>query len=261
MIISHNCSLSFLEAVKVTLAGGTFNSLVPSKLGDLSRAYFLKQEGKLNLKRGLNSIFLEKLLNFSTLCLLFLIGLTFVEQRGDLKVGMALFGLTILLLTLAWFLVDFKENRLLRFLSRKGKLSEMMVDARELVTELKGDVKRLLLIFLLSLVLWILNFFQIYLFFVALHAILPLRVVFGLVPAAILVEMLPVTISGMGTRDAALILLFKDYADPALVLGVGLLITSRFWILSLLGLPFAKGYLGLSLTGDRAGPPLNQPIH
>jgi hypothetical protein len=52
----------------------------------------------------------------------------------------------------------------------------------------------------------------------------------------------------MGTRDSALILLFAPYADAALVAGVGLLCSMRYWMDTLLGVPFFHGYT--SRMGD-----------
>lgn len=65
----------------------------------------------------------------------------------------------------------------------------------------------------------------------------PVGIVAASGPLAILVGLLPVSISGMGTRDAALVLLVGDYAEPERVLAAGLMYTAlAYWMVALLGL-------------------------
>jgi hypothetical protein len=63
------------------------------------------------------------------------------------------------------------------------------------------------------------------------------------VPISIFIGLLPITIGGVGTRDAALIHLFAPYASPAMMAGIGLLCSLRYVLDSLIGLPFFRAYL------------------
>ena len=61
----------------------------------------------------------------------------------------------------------------------------------------------------------------------------------AVVPIAIFVGLVPVTIAGMGTRDAALIYLFSAYASDSASITVGLFFSLlRYWVLALAGIPF-----------------------
>jgi uncharacterized protein (TIRG00374 family) len=58
-------------------------------------------------------------------------------------------------------------------------------------------------------------------------------------PLAVVVGMLPLTVAGMGTRDAAFVFLFQSYGPPEALLAVGLLYSViRYWIPSLVGTVF-----------------------
>jgi hypothetical protein len=46
----------------------------------------------------------------------------------------------------------------------------------------------------------------------------------------------------MGTRDSALIYLFASYESAALMAGIGILCSMRYWVDTLLGLPFFHVY-------------------
>ena len=78
-------------------------------------------------------------------------------------------------------------------------------------------------------------------FFYALGINIPLLFTIANIPIAIFIGLVPVTLGGMGTRDAAIIFLFSEYATPSELLGIGILFSIfRYWLLSLIGIPFMK---------------------
>jgi uncharacterized protein (TIRG00374 family) len=246
-MLSNGTPLPFSVGARIFLAATSLNSLMPSKLGDLSKAYFLKQEGIAGLSRGGNSVLLEKLLDLSSLCAFFFVDVVLVGQFDSVVGGIGLFGGFIVVATAVFLMANHRQNVLirvgLRLLARKPRLRHMMEDMQEFVREVKQDRWRFWGIIFLSLALWVLHLTQIYLFFRAMNADVPFRAVFGLVPIAIFVGLLPLTLGGMGTRDAALITLFAPYAPAALLAGVGMLVSTRYWVPSLVGLPLLRRYL------------------
>jgi hypothetical protein len=54
--------------------------------------------------------------------------------------------------------------------------------------------------------------------------------------------LLPLPLGGMGTRDAALIFLFVPYENAVVMASIGLLCSLRYWLDSLVGLPFFHAY-------------------
>ncbi len=78
-------------------------------------------------------------------------------------------------------------------------------------------------------------------FFYALGSSVPLVVAMANIPIAIFIGLVPVTLGGMGTRDAAIIFLFSVFATPSQLLGVGILFSLfRYWLPSLIGIPFMR---------------------
>ena len=60
---------------------------------------------------------------------------------------------------------------------------------------------------------------------------------------SLLVGLLPVTFAGIGTRDAAIIVLYQPYFSTEVGAALGLLCTMRYVIPALVGLPYLERYL------------------
>jgi uncharacterized protein (TIRG00374 family) len=110
-----------------------------------------------------------------------------------------------------------------------------------------------------SVVIWIGSALQIYLLYSAVEQQVPIIFSIAVVPIAILVGMLPVTIAGMGTRDLAIVKLFSGYASTSASISIGVLFfLLRYLVLALIGLPFIStlkpsrgGAIRLSITDSK----------
>ncbi|MBS3121378.1 flippase-like domain-containing protein [Candidatus Woesearchaeota archaeon] len=246
VIINYDYKISMWDSIKMCLAGIGLNSFVPSKLGELSKAYFLKKEG-VDIKRAINCVVFEKVLDIFTLCVLFLLGLLTVNKFNYVFGLLIFFCLIIIMFTILYFKIDFLNSplskRLFWFLFKHKKIENMIINMQGFVFELKQNKIRLAAIFLLSLLSWLVQLSQIYFLFLSLNYFVPIKLIFSLVPAAILAGLAPLTIGGMGIRDSALIFLFLDYASPSLMAGIGVLLSTRYWVASLIALPFLREYI------------------
>lgn len=232
------------EATRLILASKALNALVPSKLGEMSKAYFLKTRANLALSTGSALVVLEKALDVVGLCTLLLVGVFLAPRHGAVE------ALATLMAGLAMALVvglcTCNTGGLRRWLHGRRGLAPQglaLLDSWEtILTRWKAQQVRLAGIVLLSLGLWLLHLAQIYLFFVALRSHVAVQTVFAYVPLSIFIGLLPLTIGGMGTRDSALILLFAPYENAVVMAGVGVLCSLRYWLDTLLGLPFFQRY-------------------
>ncbi len=96
-------------------------------------------------------------------------------------------------------------------------------------------------VFFYSLLIWFISIVQTMTFFYAVGTNVPLLFTVANIPIAIFIGLIPITLGGMGTRDAAIIFLFSEFATPEKLLGVGILFSIfRYWLLSLIGIPFMR---------------------
>jgi uncharacterized membrane protein YbhN (UPF0104 family) len=125
-----------------------------------------------------------------------------------------------------------------------GKKADNLRDAWIIMIQsIRSDWRQAALVGLQSLLIWYLHLVQIWLFIVALGASVPLGASLGLTSLAILAGLVPVTLAGIGARDAALILFYRGYFGEPTGVMLGLLCTLRYVLPALAGLPFLRGVM------------------
>ena len=63
-------------------------------------------------------------------------------------------------------------------------------------------------------------------------------------PLVMMASLVPLTLSGLGTRDAAIIVLYSPFMPAATAAALGLLIILRYLVPAIAGIPFTSRYLG-----------------
>ena len=232
------------EAARLILAGKALNALLPSKLGETSKAYFLHTQAGVDLSHGVALVLLEKVFDVAGLCAMLLLGMILTPHMGPVEISATLvafgvLGFVALLCSraTAWVRPWLQSQR--RVVQRLNALLESW---ESLLAQWWQHPPRFAGILLSSCFLWSLHLLQITLFFVALRSTVGVKLVFAYVPISIFIGLLPITIGGMGTRDSALIVLFAPYETTAVMAAIGLLCSLRYWLDSLLGLPFFHAY-------------------
>jgi uncharacterized protein (TIRG00374 family) len=104
-------------------------------------------------------------------------------------------------------------------------------------------------ILLYSLLLWLTQLVQIWLFTVALSAQVPFTVSTSLSAVALMAGQLPFTFAGLGARDVALVVLLSRYMAPETAAAMSLLIATRGLLPPLLGAPLMGPYVS-SVLGE-----------
>lgn len=250
------CPMPMLETVRLILAGKALNALLPSKLGETSKAYFLKTHANVALADGVALVLLEKVFDVAGLCAMMLVGMLLITHFGQVELVASAIALGILLMVAG--LCAVRATRLqrwghslpLRGKSRLARLWQSVLHRGEALlqswdmalTQWRAHPRRFAAILLFSWLLWAFHLLQIWLFFVALHSKATTSAIIAYVPLGIFIGLLPLTIGGMGTRDAALITLFAPYESASVMAAIGLLCSLRYWLDSLLGLPFFHAY-------------------
>lgn len=241
--------LGFGEANKLILAASVLNMVLPSKMGDIAKAYFMRDKGNLTGSLALSMVVFEKACDMLSLLLWCVFGLLLYPFKGwlfwvmtaSVAIGLALGLLLLGSPQFAKFFFSLGQKVAPKKLRAKlGKLSYAWEEMHDYFWRDKGN---LLKITATSIFLWFLHLLQIWFFILALKAWTPFLTNLALSPLAILAGLLPLTFAGVGTRDAALIAFYAPYFNAATAAALGLLCTSRYLLPAIGGLPFLNQYL------------------
>ncbi len=243
-LIPQGSNLGFIDANRLILGASVLNLALPSKMGDIAKAYFMRDRHNLSGTLALSISIFEKACDLLSLLLWCVLGLIFYPAKDLLfwmMTGVIAAGLILGLLLLgSQQFANFFFNLTIKITPRSisHKLDKMQSSWQEMHSYFWGDKRQLLIISATSIFIWFLHLLQIWLFIIALQAWTPLIISLALAPLSILAGLVPLTFAGVGTRDAAIIYFYQDYLTQATGAALGLLCTSRYFIPGLIGLPF-----------------------
>jgi hypothetical protein len=275
-------TLPFGECNRLILVASVLNLVLPSKMGDIAKAYFMRERSGLSGSLALSLVVFEKACDMLSLLLWCVFGLVWVRCAdpvamrafdapealaargvssdlfywlsaavvgGSLLLGMLLIG------SRSFASAFFRLGA--RFAPKKlgAKLGKLASAWEEMHAYFWSDKRRLAVVSGTSVFIWLMHLLQIWMFILALRAFCPFIANLALSPLAILAGLLPVpTFGGAGTRDGALIWFYRPYFDSAVAACLGLLCTARYLLPALGGLPFVGGYLATARQLQREGP-------
>jgi len=239
----------FSDIIGLILSASTMNMFLPSKMGDIVKSYFMKNNFGINGPFSLTVVIFEKTCDLLSLLVLCLAGLLTHPVNPRLFwvfTGIILFGLIFgfiilssrifakLFFTLLYNIVPkkFKKNI--------GNFSDSWYEVQDFF--FKNKIK-LFAIAVNSIFIWFLHLLQFWFFIFALKSYVPFFKNLALSSLSILAGLLPLTFAGIGTRDAAIIYFYTPFFNSEVGAAIGILATSRYLIPAIIGIPFFGKYL------------------
>jgi uncharacterized protein (TIRG00374 family) len=233
--------ISLGRGVYALLASMPVAAITPSRAGDFLRAKVI--EDQVPVLRGLGSVLCDRLVDIHNLALLACVGALVTGNlilAGALGAGLALAWVLLL------GLIRQRELLLERWplVRAKALLHELL----EATVAMFARPRLLAAQFALSLANWITVLSVLFSLGLVFDAGLSWSEVLSLWPLATLFGLIPLTLSGMGTRDAAFVYLVGTYghASPdenAIVLATLVYAFISSWMWGVIGLPFTLRWL------------------
>ena len=252
-LMPAGASLGFGESNRLILAASVLNLILPSKMGDVAKAWFMKERGHLDASLALALVVFEKTCDMLSLLLWCAFGLFCYPHKDNLfwvMTAAVASGLVLGVAMLAWpkfSEVFFALGQRLAPKKMAGKLARLEVGWKEMHRCFWGRRSRLLLVAVTSVGIWLLHLLQIWMFVLALRGQAPFLKNLALAPLAILAGLMPLTMAGIGPRDAALIYFYHPYFTPATAeaagAALGVLCTLRYVLPAAAGALIVNQYL------------------
>jgi len=214
----YGFKFGLLEGMKIWVIGFAIGLLTPAKIGDFAKAFYLKARSRIGVGKSLTSVVLERVFDVGVLLFCGLISLTFLGKLYGLGtdfiatvlVLFLLFGLGCLLFFKKKVLTGLMRPLFKFFIPEKHKPAarKYFDEFYEGVRIAWGKKSILLVVVILTGLSWALSFLTAYFLALALNLNVSPWFIFLIMPLVLLVEILPISFSGLGTRDATMILFF-----------------------------------------------------
>ena len=223
-IIGFYGQYSLTSCIKSWFIGFSLSMVTPAKIGDFSRAYHLKN--RIGLGKGMITVIVDRLADITILfCLAIISFLSFASLlSGQLNMLLTISALFLLFIGAVFLSTKkaltkfFLRPMFYRLVPKKYK-SEMSAIFDDFYRNI-GSVKsrKMVYVTLLGILAWLVTILQYYVLAMAINLDVPYLFLLLVMPVVVLLDMVPVSFSGIGTRDGALILFFsfvsigKEYA-------------------------------------------------
>lgn len=207
--IQYNLKDSFLVYLSSIYAG----FITPGRLGEFVKAVYLKSDKGISLSRGMSSVLLDRLFDLYLLIILGSIGIwqfALLGKISDISLVMSIVVILSPLLMLNRQLMEKLLKSLYNIViikKAKGKIDEKFEDFYNGLNELIGP--ELLFSGLLTCLSYLIFFTQCYLIVIAMGISVNFISITLFMAISNLISFVPISISGLGTRDAALIYFFS----------------------------------------------------
>ncbi len=207
-----------------------FSTITPGRVGDFIKVFYLKNLYGSSLRKGIFLSLIDRIFDLLTIAIFALFGLALIiPVRVIATAGLVGLGLILLLYIYGKKYLAKLMTRFLAWLGRRFKVDLENVDFSLLFS------RRLILPAILSLIPNGLIFCQmIFISHISQINLAPLAII-GILALGNLISMLPVTISGLGTRDAAFVYLLAKQGIPATL---AVTLSLSFFLFNNLGILF-----------------------
>lgn len=219
-----NVGLPFRKAVVGWTVGYSFGLVTPGRVGDLIRAYYLRDHAALG--KSLSTVIIDRVMDVVILFIFALLGLVaflnlIPNQGAILQTIILVFAAFIFILALATrkSAMRFVLKALFKRVVPEKHIETFRLTFNEFYDGLSQMAKARSAIFWsagLGVLVWVITIFQYWMFALSLGiSQLTFFHIFCIMPITLLVELIPISILGLGTRDATLIFFFSLFTLQA----------------------------------------------
>ncbi|MDL1957225.1 MAG: flippase-like domain-containing protein [Candidatus Desulfofervidus auxilii] len=225
-----NQNLSILNCFALTIGTWPLNVFLPSRTGDFFRVVFLNRN--ISKAKVFGSIIAEKLLDIACLSIIGLFGSIFIKNKKFTIIFIGILILITVSIQVLFFLEKWLRDKNIQLLNKLNLAIQGM-------NILSLYPKFSIIAAFWSLINWSLSIVQVFLFFKAFDIYVSLIEISARLPLSIFIGILPITLAGIGTRDTAMLFLFKEFAPLSIIFSVSIFYTLySYFLYGLLGIPF-----------------------
>lgn len=247
-ILINSCDINYPlpKCVSAWLVGFSVGLITPGRVGDFFKVLYLKKSENTTFGVPLATVVVDRIADILILIILAIFGISVIALRYTLNpIFMYVAILLLFIFLVSCFVFAQKDivGRLIkplfdRLIPERYRGS-LQISFHDFYTGISMMLKSkiLLVISFLTVISWLIYIFQCYLIALSLNIDISIQFVACIIPIMTLVELLPISFSGIGTRDATLIFFLSLVAIPS--------VSAVSFSLMLLFAAYVNGVLGL----------------
>ena len=225
VVKSHNKTISLFESTKYTLIAFFLSLVTPGRIGELARAVYVNK--KINsLGKSLSTVVFDRAIDLSILLATGFGAVLFFSLSMNIEI-LPIEAVAIIAVLFCLLLFAVSRKRIAKIFLKPifnaiipKKMKQVartgFNDFYASIGEAVKNRKEVAAAVFTGICIWGLTIVIMYLYLLSLNLFsVPFFFVFLLLPAIILVELLPISFSGIGTRDAACIILLGIFGVTA----------------------------------------------
>ena len=232
------------------LVGFAVGMITPGRVGDFYRSIYLKTSNKKPLGVCFATVFFDRILDIMIMLFFAGIGILYLLLNYDIPFGKELAIAVVVMFVLGVvFMFVFRENlvrKLVRPLFYKFVPEKYHKDMRKnyksffsLFSGMMKKPSRIIVLVLIGILGWLIAFFEMYVLAMALKLDISYMFIGAIAPLINMIELIPVSFSGIGTRDAAMIFFLSLLAiSKEAAVAFSLLILLVIYLTSLPGIVY-----------------------
>lgn len=235
---------SFKDSLLTYLVGLPFGAVTPGKLGDFAKIFTLRKRTGLRMITGFSILVVDRFIELMALLFLVLVGLFVIRAKTGLTILIPLIVLVLMGLALFILLSEEYTKRLARLVYKiiipqryHDRLKSSFSSFYAGISKIVRDHGSFLGMIMISLLGWLTISTRVYFYSRSLGMHIDYFYFALSFPVVTFVELMPISIMGLGTREYALIILLG-------LLGIG-----REHAVSLSLMAFALGQVPLMIAG------------
>lgn len=229
--VYQKIKIPYSESFKINLITNFYGFITPSKLGTVLRAEYLRKYTG-NFGKGFFNFVVDKILDIASIIFTAIIFSFIFKDTLNVPMGIFISIFLIFVLGTLFFIKKERSEFVLRFFHKYLLPKKIKDRAKSVFDSFYDEVPKkryFILFFLLNIINWIIIYLITYFIGLSLGINLGLIYYLAILPIGTIVTMIPISINGLGTREATLISLFALF-------GIG---SAKVFSMSILSLVFS----------------------
>jgi uncharacterized protein (TIRG00374 family) len=212
-----NLTSPVMELFRIILYGQGLNKVLPSSIGgDSAKVAYILINNPEDKAQAVSATLIDRLVGLFVLCFIVLFTLPFVDNLPSTPKmgGMAIFGLVVIFVLLIYVgFLDGLIDKILQWSIFSSKLGKQLVKLWNIFKEYRQYPQAMIKAFLLSLLIKIIMIVSQFYTFLSIGVEVPILDMFFSIPLVNLVTTIPISIGGIGVREASLTALLNIPAE------------------------------------------------